>query len=96
MVDDDFDETGLAFANNTGTLRLKQTNLMDFDGVVGDDDALGHLKDGLHNKKRGGPTSIADSDAEYGISKEIYNFSSAPQNAKSAFQGNQALKDRYD
>lgn len=35
-----------------------------------------------------GDTSESGSDARYGITKEQYNFSSAPQNAKSALQGN--------
>ena len=37
-----------------------------------------------------------DSDAVYGVSKEIYNFSSAPQNAKSALEGNRGLQERYE
>lgn len=32
-----------------------------------------------------------ESDVVYGINKEIYNFSSAPQNAKSALEGNRGL-----
>ena len=42
---------------------------------------LGGADDGLGVKRQ--PSQ--DSDAVYGISKEIYNFSSAPHNANSAF-----------
>ena len=37
-----------------------------------------------------------DSDVRYGIDKEIYNFSSAPLNAKSALDGNRGLQERYE
>ena len=37
-----------------------------------------------------------DSDAQYGVDKEIYNFSSAPQNAKSALDKNYGLQKRYE
>ena len=37
-----------------------------------------------------------DSDVVYGVSKEIYNFASAPQNAASALDGNRGLQERYE
>jgi len=42
-------------------------------------------------RRASGGMSDANSDARYGITKEHYNFSSAPQNAKSALEGNRAL-----
>lgn len=49
------------------------------------------------NIRRGsGDMSDANSDARYGITKEHYNFSSAPQNAKSALDGNRALQERFE
>ena len=50
------------------TLRVKRSD--GFDGIV----------DGKEKRRQ----SNANSDEKYGISKEHFNFSSAPQNAKSA------------
>lgn len=33
---------------------------------------------------------------EEGVDREIFNFQSAPQNAKSALEGNKGLKERFD
>ena len=78
------DNFGLKFANQENnslrTLQFKKSR----DGVRKDEDKLAGVDDGLGIKRQ--PSQ--DSDAIYGISKEIYNFSSAPQNADSAFQGN--------
>ena len=56
-------------------------------------DGRGEGFDGVVGAKR---RPSEDSDAAYGVSKELYNFASAPQNAKSALDGNRALQERYD
>ena len=82
------DNDGLEFAaNQTGELRqaLRAKN-------EANDDASAQFKGIVGSKRR----MSEDSDAVYGVDKEIYNFASAPQNAKSALAGNQGLQRRFD
>lgn len=67
------------------TLRAKKNSLdsAKFDNV-------------LRGKQRDGDRLEVDSDIAGGVDKEIYNFSSAPQNAKSALAGNKGLEERYN
>ena len=80
------DNDGLEFAaNQTGELRtaLRAKNSTS----KGEDDASANFNGIVGSKRR----MSEDSDAVYGVSREIYNFSSAPQDAKSALAGNQGL-----
>ena len=78
----DADEEHFQFQNDDTqmkTLRAKQ---------LADSQELEDGFDGVVGRKR---TPSESSDAAYGISKEIYNFQSAPGNAKTALEGNPAL-----
>lgn len=72
-----------------GKARVGKGAEIRFDGIV---ETLDQKNDAFMRRRM----DSIDSDAAAGVSKEIYNFQSAPQNAVSALKGNKPLQERYE